>query len=58
MLLRCCSFKFTCGDNTTMNETIFVNPSYPRGDNGTNTCQGDHLMKLFFNKLFFYITFY
>ena len=50
MLLRCCSFKFTCGDNTTMNETIFVNPSYPRGDNGTNTCQGDHLINFFFLK--------
>jgi len=36
---RCCSFKFTCGQNTTLNETVFVNPSFPKGDNGTNTCQ-------------------
>jgi len=35
----CCSFKFTCGSTTIHNETHFVNPSYPRGENGTNTCQ-------------------
>jgi len=35
----CCSFKFTCGSATSQNETVFVNPSFPRGDNGTNTCQ-------------------
>lgn len=36
---RCCSFKFTCGGTTNQNETIFVNPSFPRGENGTDTCQ-------------------
>jgi len=35
----CCNFKFTCNKKTTDNETQFVNPSYPRADNGTNTCQ-------------------
>ncbi|KAI1286678.1 hypothetical protein HDE_10758 [Halotydeus destructor] len=35
----CCSFKFTCGGITNQNETVFVNPSYPRGENGTDTCQ-------------------
>ncbi|XP_015792768.1 uncharacterized protein LOC107369318 [Tetranychus urticae] len=35
----CCSFKFTCGGTTSQNETVFVNPSYPRGENGTDTCQ-------------------
>lgn len=35
----CCSFKFTCGGTTNQNETVFVNPSYPRGENGTDTCQ-------------------
>jgi len=37
--LKCCVFKFTCGQTTTMNGTVFVNPSHPRGENGTNTCQ-------------------
>jgi len=37
--LTCCSFKFTCGGTTGQNETIFVNPSYPKGENGTDTCQ-------------------
>jgi len=37
--LTCCSFKFTCGGTTAQNETIFVNPSYPKGENGTDTCQ-------------------
>lgn len=37
--LTCCSFKFTCGGTTGQNETTFVNPSYPRGENGTDTCQ-------------------
>ncbi|KAI1287080.1 hypothetical protein HDE_10412 [Halotydeus destructor] len=35
----CCSFKFTCGGITDTNGSVFVNPSYPRGDNGTDTCQ-------------------
>ncbi|RWS10341.1 hypothetical protein B4U79_01466 [Dinothrombium tinctorium] len=35
----CCSFKFTCGGTTNQNETVFVNPAYPRGENGTDTCQ-------------------
>lgn len=35
----CCSFKFTCGGTTMRNETIFVNPNYPKGENGTETCQ-------------------
>jgi len=35
----CCNFKFTCNKKTTDNETLFVNPSYPKHDNGTNTCQ-------------------
>ena len=29
----------TCGGKTNQNETTFVNPGYPRGDNGTDTCQ-------------------
>jgi len=37
--LVCCSMKFTCGGKTDKNETLFVNPSYPAGENGTNTCQ-------------------
>jgi len=37
--LTCCSFKFTCGSTTNQNETIFVNQAYPRGENGTDTCQ-------------------
>jgi len=37
--LTCCSFKFTCGSTTNQNETIFVNNAYPRGENGTDTCQ-------------------
>jgi len=37
--LVCCSFKFTCGSTTNQNETIFVNQAYPRGENGTDTCQ-------------------
>lgn len=32
-------YKFTCGGKTNQNETTFVNPGYPRGDNGTDTCQ-------------------
>lgn len=36
---KCCSFKFTCGQVTNQNETVFVNPSYPSGENGTDTCQ-------------------
>lgn len=35
----CCSFKFTCGGTTNQNETTFVNPLYPNGENGTDTCQ-------------------
>lgn len=31
--------QFTCGGKTSQNETTFVNPGYPRGDNGTDTCQ-------------------
>ncbi|GIY53721.1 CUB domain-containing protein [Caerostris extrusa] len=31
--------KFTCGGVTSRNETVFVNPSYPQGENGTDTCQ-------------------
>lgn len=31
--------QFTCGGKTNQNETTFVNPGYPRGDNGTDTCQ-------------------
>ena len=37
--LACCTFKFTCSGKTSSNETLFVNPSYPMGENGTNTCQ-------------------
>ncbi|OTF72228.1 hypothetical protein BLA29_012897, partial [Euroglyphus maynei] len=37
--LVCCNMKFTCGGKTAKNETLFVNPSYPAGENGTNTCQ-------------------
>lgn len=37
--LTCCNQKFTCGGKTAKNETLFVNPSYPLGENGTNTCQ-------------------
>ncbi|XP_054159772.1 uncharacterized protein LOC128957984 [Oppia nitens] len=37
--LTCCTFKFTCSGKTSSNETLFVNPSYPMGENGTNTCQ-------------------
>lgn len=37
--LVCCNMKFTCGGKTAKNETLFVNPSYPSGENGTNTCQ-------------------
>lgn len=37
--LVCCTFKFTCSGKTSSNETLFVNPSYPLGENGTNTCQ-------------------
>ena len=37
--LVCCNMKFTCGGKTAKNETMFVNPSYPAGENGTNTCQ-------------------
>jgi len=37
--LVCCTFKFTCSGKTSSNETLFVNPSYPSGENGTNTCQ-------------------
>lgn len=37
--LTCCTFKFTCSGKTSSNETLFVNPSYPLGENGTNTCQ-------------------
>lgn len=33
------SVKFTCGGVTSRNETVFVNPSYPQGENGTDTCQ-------------------
>ncbi|XP_035205780.1 uncharacterized protein LOC118180828 [Stegodyphus dumicola] len=37
---QCCYFKFTCGGVTSRNETVFVNPSYPQGENGTtDTCQ-------------------
>jgi hypothetical protein len=35
----CCSFKFTCGQETQMNETLFVNRQYPNHENDTNTCQ-------------------
>lgn len=31
--------QFTCGGKTNQNETTFVNPAYPQGDNGTDTCQ-------------------
>jgi len=31
--------QFTCGGTTSQNETTFVNPNYPRGENGTETCQ-------------------
>jgi hypothetical protein len=37
--LVCCNMKFTCGGKTAKNETLFVNPAYPVGENGTNTCQ-------------------
>lgn len=37
--LVCCSQKFTCNGKTSKNETVFVNPNYPLGENGTNTCQ-------------------
>ncbi|KAJ6220057.1 hypothetical protein RDWZM_005869 [Blomia tropicalis] len=37
--LVCCNMKFTCGGKTAKNETLFVNPSYPLPENGTNTCQ-------------------
>ena len=35
----CCSFKFTCGAETSQNETLFVNRQFPRQENETNTCQ-------------------
>lgn len=35
----CCSFKFTCGADTSQNETLFVNRQYPQAENDTNTCQ-------------------
>ncbi|GFQ98302.1 CUB domain-containing protein, partial [Trichonephila clavata] len=38
-LAQCCYFKFTCSGVTSRNETVFVNPSYPQGENGTDTCQ-------------------
>lgn len=31
--------SFTCGKSTSDNETEFVNPNYPNGENGTDTCQ-------------------
>ena len=31
--------QFTCGGTTNQNETTFVNPQYPKGENGTDTCQ-------------------
>lgn len=37
--LVCCNQKFTCGGKTAKNDTLFVNPNYPQGENGTNTCQ-------------------
>ncbi|UXI15762.1 hypothetical protein NH340_JMT01705 [Sarcoptes scabiei] len=37
--LVCCNMRFTCGSKTAKNETLFVNPSFPSGENGTNTCQ-------------------
>jgi len=37
--LVCCVSKFTCGQSTSANETIFMNPSYPRSENITDTCQ-------------------
>lgn len=37
--LVCCNQKFTCGGKTAKNETLFVNPSWPLPENGTNTCQ-------------------
>ncbi|XP_076370293.1 uncharacterized protein LOC143256672 isoform X1 [Tachypleus tridentatus] len=36
----CCLERFTCGNVTSKNETVFVNPSYPfNSENGTDTCQ-------------------
>ncbi|KAL3233350.1 hypothetical protein MRX96_022862 [Rhipicephalus microplus] len=35
----CCYVSFTCGKSTSDNETEFVNPNYPNGENGTDTCQ-------------------
>lgn len=35
----CCYVSFTCGRSTSNNETEFVNPHYPNGENGTDTCQ-------------------
>ncbi|KAF7492778.1 hypothetical protein SSS_05421 [Sarcoptes scabiei] len=35
----CCSLKFTCGGETNLNETIFVNKQHPGYENETNTCQ-------------------
>lgn len=35
----CCNFKFTCGGETSQNETIFVNKQFPAFENDTNTCQ-------------------
>ncbi|GFY57234.1 CUB domain-containing protein [Trichonephila inaurata madagascariensis] len=38
-LSTCCLSKFTCGDITSQNETVFVNRNYPNQENGTDTCQ-------------------
>ncbi|XP_076311022.1 uncharacterized protein LOC143225461 [Tachypleus tridentatus] len=36
----CCLEKFTCGNTTTKNETVFVHRNYPLdGENDTDTCQ-------------------
>lgn len=35
----CCSFKFTCGGETNINDTLFVNRQFPGFENETNTCQ-------------------
>ncbi|XP_077529247.1 uncharacterized protein LOC144141581 [Haemaphysalis longicornis] len=35
----CCRVSFTCNMVSSVNETEFVNPSYPSGEVGTGTCE-------------------